>query len=641
MEHLLAALRAVAEPTRLRLVILCARGELTVSELTQILGQSQPRVSRHLKLLCEAGLLDRFREGSWVFYRLSQAGPASALARQLVAACDDGDPTIALDRQRLGAIKRQRAELARAYFRENAEQWHRIRSLYIDEREVEAALVEVIAAADPRDLLDIGTGTGRMLEILAPRVEHALGIDQSREMLSIARVNLARAGLENGSVRLGDMYQLAVPDASFDAVVIHQVLHYADRPAAVIAEAARVLRPERRPRSRGFRAARAGISARRTRSPTARLFRCRSRGMVPRRRARSGVAEPFAWRPVDGRDLDRPSTRSDTFAFSPSPAAGSAGARRRRASLMQNSARGLLGADPVSDFDAGPPRISFEFFPPKTQEMEERLWAAIKRLEPLRPHFVSVTYGAGGSTRERTHSTVRRLRQETALEPAAHLTCVAAMREEIDAVARDYWDAGIRHIVALRGDPPGGIGTAYAPHPGGYAYAADLVAGLKKVADFEISVAAYPETHPSARSPGHDLDNLKAKLDAGASRAITQFFFDVDVFLRFRDRARAAGIEVPIVPGILPVTNFAQLKRMAAACGASIPAWMGAHFDGLDDDPDTRRLVAASLTAEQCRRLQANGVHEFHFYTLNRADLLVAICHLLGVRAPKPAAAVA
>lgn len=243
MEHLLAALRAVAEPTRLRLVILCARGELTVTELTQILGQSQPRVSRHLKLLCEAGLLDRFREGSWVFYRLSQSGPASALARQLVAACDDNDPTIGLDLQRLATIKQQRADLASAYFRENADQWDRIRSLYVDEREVEAALVEIIAVADARDLLDIGTGTGRMLEILAPRVEHALGIDQSREMLSIARVNLARAGLENGSVRLGDMYQLALPDSSFDAVVIHQVLHYADRPAAAIAEAARVLRP--------------------------------------------------------------------------------------------------------------------------------------------------------------------------------------------------------------------------------------------------------------------------------------------------------------------------------------------------------------------------------------------------------------
>ena len=243
MEHLLAALRAVAEPTRLRLVVLCARGELTVSELTQILGQSQPRVSRHLKLLCEAGLLDRFREGSWVFYRLSQSGPASTLARQLVAACDETDPTIALDLQRLNAIKRQRAEIAGAYFRENAAQWHRIRSLYVDEHEVEAALVDIIVAADPHDLLDIGTGTGRMLEVLAPHARHALGIDQSREMLAIARVNLERAGLDAASVRLGDMYQLALPDASFDAVVIHQVLHYADRPAEVIAEAARVLRP--------------------------------------------------------------------------------------------------------------------------------------------------------------------------------------------------------------------------------------------------------------------------------------------------------------------------------------------------------------------------------------------------------------
>ncbi len=243
MDELLAALRAVAEATRLRLLVLCARGELTVTELAQILGQSQPRVSRHLKLLCEAGLLDRFREGSWVFYRLSAGTATSAVARQLVAACADADPIVALDLQRLAAIKRQRAELAAAYFRENAAHWHRIRSLYVDEREVEAAMQEIVAAAAPRNLLDIGTGTGRMLEILAPRVGQALGIDQSREMLAIARVNLEQAGLGNGMVRLGDMYQLPLPDASFDAVVIHQVLHYADRPAEAIAEAARVLRP--------------------------------------------------------------------------------------------------------------------------------------------------------------------------------------------------------------------------------------------------------------------------------------------------------------------------------------------------------------------------------------------------------------
>jgi ArsR family transcriptional regulator len=246
MNDLLAALRAVAEPTRLRLLVLCARGELTVTELTQILGQSQPRVSRHLKLLCEAGLLDRFREGSWVFYRLSRGGQTGTLARQLVDACDEADPTVALDLQRLAAVKEQRANLARAYFRDNAAHWDRIRSLYVEEREVEAALLEALSAKKTRDLLDIGTGTGRMIEILAPHVDRAIGIDQSREMLAVARVNIERAGLENGLVRLGDMYQLPLPSASFDAVVIHQVLHYADRPDAAIAEAARVLRPEGR-----------------------------------------------------------------------------------------------------------------------------------------------------------------------------------------------------------------------------------------------------------------------------------------------------------------------------------------------------------------------------------------------------------
>lgn len=275
--------------------------------------------------------------------------------------------------------------------------------------------------------------------------------------------------------------------------------------------------------------------------------------------------------------------------------------------------------------------VSFEFFPPRTEKMEQTLWACVERLATLEPAYVSVTYGAGGSTRERTHATVLRIRRETRMEPAAHLTCVGADRGEIDEVARIYWDAGIRHIVALRGDPPEGA-DRYEPHPGGYAYAADLVAGLKRIADFDISVAAYPETHPEAESAEADLDNLKRKIDAGASRAITQFFFDVDVYFRFVERARTAGISVPIIPGILPVTNFAQVARFAEACGAAVPTWMAEVFENLDDAPETRRLVAASVAIEQCRALHAGGVRQFHFYTLNRAELVFVICHVLGVR---------
>ncbi|OHC74456.1 MAG: methylenetetrahydrofolate reductase [NAD(P)H] [Rhodospirillales bacterium RIFCSPLOWO2_12_FULL_58_28] len=285
--------------------------------------------------------------------------------------------------------------------------------------------------------------------------------------------------------------------------------------------------------------------------------------------------------------------------------------------------------DPVAL--SGDIAVSFEFFPPKNEKMETALWDSVQRLAPLGPRFVSVTYGAGGSTRERTHATVTRIRKETDLEPAAHLTCVGSSRDEVDAIARRYWEDGIRHIVALRGDPPEGS-AAYRPHPDGYAYAADLVKGLKKIADFEISVAAYPETHPEAKSPKADLDNLKRKIDAGAVRAITQYFFDPDVYLRFLDRARAAGITVPIVPGILPVTNFKNLIRFSANCGAAVPDWLGKMFDGLDDDPETTKLVAAALAADQCRKLHDNGVDQFHFYTVNRADLTFAICHILGVR---------
>jgi methylenetetrahydrofolate reductase (NADPH) len=276
--------------------------------------------------------------------------------------------------------------------------------------------------------------------------------------------------------------------------------------------------------------------------------------------------------------------------------------------------------------------VSFEFFPPKTEKMEQTLWESIKTLEPLQPRFVSVTYGAGGSTRERTHATVARILNETPLTPAAHLTCVGASREEIDAIARDYWQLGVRNIVALRGDPSE-PGSKYQPHPQGYRDAAELVSGLKQVAPFDISVAAYPEVHPDSSTRAFDIENLRRKVDAGADRAITQFFFSADCFFRFRDEAAAAGINAEIVPGILPVSNVATTRRFAQACGASIPRWLDDLFEGLDDLPAARQLIAATVAAELCGQLYAGGVRLFHFYTLNRAELSYAICHLLGVRA--------
>ncbi len=285
-------------------------------------------------------------------------------------------------------------------------------------------------------------------------------------------------------------------------------------------------------------------------------------------------------------------------------------------------------ASPIADgFD-----VSFEFFPPADQGSAGKLWQCIERLAPLEPRFVSVTYGAGGSTRERTHATVKQILKQTQLLPAAHLTCVDASRSEVNAVIEDYAAAGVKHIVALRGDP-GDKATTFTPHPAGYRDAAGLVAGIRALGNFEISVAAYPEVHPEARSPQQDLDNLKRKIDAGASRAITQFFFDNDVYFRFLDRARAAGITIPIVPGVLPVTNYARVETFAAMCGARIPDWMGVLFEGLDDAADIRQLVAATLAAEQCTRLRDKGVSEFHFYTLNRPSLTLAICHILGIRA--------
>ncbi|MDE2406035.1 MAG: methylenetetrahydrofolate reductase [NAD(P)H] [Sphingomonadales bacterium] len=297
-----------------------------------------------------------------------------------------------------------------------------------------------------------------------------------------------------------------------------------------------------------------------------------------------------------------------------------------------------MNQPPQAPLFAGVPgdiSVSFEFFPPKTEKMDEQLWEAITALAPLNPSFVSVTYGAGGSTRERTHATVARIVRETALKPAAHLTCVAASKAEIAEIADQYWDAGVRHIVALRGDPPPADGGRFVPHPDGYAGAADLVAGLKARHDFEISVAAYPEVHPEALSAQSDLDNLKRKLDAGATRAITQFFYSTDAYFRFLDKALAAGITAPVLPGIMPVTNFAAIRRMSG--NTEIPGWLETMFEGLDDHPGARALVSATVAVDLCHRLYQGGVRDFHFYTLNRAEQAYAICHLLGLRPEKRA----
>jgi methylenetetrahydrofolate reductase (NADPH) len=281
----------------------------------------------------------------------------------------------------------------------------------------------------------------------------------------------------------------------------------------------------------------------------------------------------------------------------------------------------------------GKPRVSFEFFPPKSDALEAQLWESIRKLEPLQPSFVSVTYGAGGSTRDRTHRTVARIVKETTLKPAAHLTCVAASKAEVDGVLRNYWHAGVRRIVALRGDPPGGVGMPYLQHPTGYASGIELVEAAARIGGFDISVAVHPEKHPASPTFEHDIDTFKRKLGAGASRGISQFFFDENVFLRFRDRLARAGVFAPILPGIMPISNVKGLQKMAAACGATLPLWMKHLLEGLDDDPETRRLVSAVTTAQLCARLSAEGVRDFHFYTLNRADLTLAICRILGVRA--------
>ena len=427
--------------------------------------------------------------------------------------------------------------------------------------------------------------------------------------------------MKHCSVRQGDIYDLPLANDCFDVVIVHQVLHFLDDGARAIKEAARVLRPGGRllvvdfaPHEQEF-----------LREQFAHRRLGFARETVTQWMTASGL-EPLSFKSLppepgsDGKIAVSLWLARDARALDGAAAAAGGGVMNVRASRFARGEGRRIA-------------VSFEFFPPASEEMEKVLWELIERLAPLSPNFVSVTYGAGGSTRERTHATVKRILAETSLTPAAHLTCVAATREEVDAIVRQYHDAGVRHIVALRGDSIGGPGTQYAAHPGGYRNAADLVGGIKRVyGDLEISVSAYPEKHPDSPTVDADIDMLKAKVDAGAGRAITQFFFENDLYFRYLDRVRARGIDIPIVPGILPVQNFKAATNFAARAGASVPAWLAERFHGLDHDAATRKLIAAAVAAEQVIDLVDRGVTTFHFYTMNRADLVYAICHLLGLR---------
>ena len=619
-EALNAALKAAGEETRLRVLALLAEAELTVSDLTDILRQSQPRISRHLRLLAEAGLVERFREGTWAFFRLAEHGGGAELARALIERLNSADPIIARDRERLASVRAARAAAAQAYFRAHAAEWDRIRKLHVADAAVEKAIRAALGDKPFRSLLDLGTGTGRMLELFGGEIERGLGLDLSLDMLLLGARPAGARRFENCSVRQGDIYDLPLANDSFDVVIIHQVLHFLDDGARAIREAARVLRPggrllvvdfaphEQEFLREQFAHRRLGFAAE---TVTQWMTACGLEPLLHKslkpEPGSDGKITVSLWLARDVRALD-----------------GAAGTARGGVMNIRPSrfARG----------DARRIQVSFEFFPPASEEMDKILWESIERPGAAGAAFVSVTYGAGGSTRERTHATVKRILSETALTPAAHLTCVAATRGEIDAIVRNYAAAGVRHIVALRGDSIAGPGSRYAPHPGGYENAADLVAGIKRSGDFEISVSAYPEKHPDSPTVDADIDMLKAKVDAGASRAITQFFFENDLYFRYLDRVRARGIDIPIVPGILPVQNFKAAAGFAARCGASVPAWLAERFHGLDHDAATRKLIAAAVAAEQVLDLVDRGVTTFHFYTMNRADLVYAICHLLGLR---------
>ncbi len=612
------ALKAAGQTTRLRVLVLLRNLDLSVGELAQILRLSQPRLSNHLKILASAGLIERLPEGAWVFYRVQNQGWAGRLLRDLFSGLDLNSSPFNSDDQALQEIRQARAKLAASYFSEIAKDWDHVRALHYPETAIEQAILGCVKRYQFERIIDLGTGTGRMLVLLGPQAHEAEGLDISHNMLTVARTNLNQAGINNARVRHGDAANTPFKDNSADLVIIHQVLHYLDQPEKVLDEAARILKPGGQLLIVDF-------------APHHLEFLRKDQG-----HRRLGISEDDLQQWIEAAGLfTRPPLR-----FDPPDSL-----EQGLSVLIWSSTKCIKHHGSVNDSQLAviaqqstlPPNVSFEFFPPKTDKMESKLWESVARLSPLGPRFVSVTYGAGGSTQNRTQKIVSKIAQDTPLLPAAHLTCVGATKEEILKIAATFWNAGVRHIVALRGDPPEGLGEKFVQFPNGFKNSVDLIQGIRSCeiepgARFEISVSCYPEQHPESMGWDQDIAYLRAKQDAGADRAITQFFFEPDTYFSFLERARAGCVTMPIVPGIMLQPNFEGLERIAKLCQVKLPDWLYTLYKGTDKDESTRELITANVAAELCQKLLEQGVNDFHFYTLNRASLALSICRLLGLK---------
>ena len=612
------ALKAAGQPTRLRILALLRHVDLAVGELAQILNQSQPRLSNHLKVLTTAGLIERLPEGSWVFYRIQNKGWAGQLIQDMFSQLDFDTPPFVSDDEALQRIRQARATLAEAYFSKIAKDWDHLRTLHYPNAAIEREILGCVKTYHFARIVDLGTGTGRMLVLLAPQAEEAEGLDISHNMLTVARTNLNRAGLTNARVRHGDVTSTPFDHNSADFVIIHQVLHYLDQPERVFTEAARILKPGGQLLVVDF-------------APHELEFLRETQG-----HRRLGIPEDdmIQWTDAAGLVLRTPK-RFDPPASLKQGLSVLIWTATKCVRHPGDSQENTLAV--TTQQSTSVPSVSFEFFPPKTDRMEAKLWESVARLSPMAPRFVSVTYGAGGSTQNRTREIVAKIAQDTSLLPAAHLTCVGATKEDVLQTAADFWHAGVRHLVALRGDPPKGLGTRFEPYPGGFRSSIDLIEGVRSCEvvpgkRFEISVSCYPEQHPDSLSWDQDIAFLRAKQDAGADRAITQFFFDPDIYFAFLDRARAGCVTMPIVPGIMLQPNFEGLQRIANLCQVTLPKWLHTLYMGTREDGATRELITANIAAELCQKLLDQGVNEFHFYTLNRASLALSICRLLGLK---------